>query len=175
MNRRPTSSATSRRPSRKSRATTTTSSKRKRKSSTTRARSRAKKSTDRSRPVYLGLGSNVGDACFRLRSALGRIGAIAPLLAVSSFYRSDPVGYREQPDFCNAVAKIRWTGSLKRLLASLQAIERSEGRIRRFPNGPREIDIDILDAGLARYAPDPVLPHPRMVERRFVLAPLAEI
>lgn len=86
------------------------------------------------------------------------------------------MGYAEQPEFCNAAVAIRWAGSPERLLAALQRIERRLGRRRRFPGGPREIDIDILDfGGLVRDSPDPVLPHPRLTERRFALAPLAEI
>jgi 2-amino-4-hydroxy-6-hydroxymethyldihydropteridine diphosphokinase len=95
---------------------------------------------------------------------------------VSSFYRTDPIGHADQPDFVNAVVKIAWRGSPERLLAAIQDIERTEGRVRRFRNGPREIDVDVLDfGGVVREAPDPVLPHPRMESRRFVLAPLAEI
>lgn len=111
------------------------------------------------------------DALARIREAPG-----ARVLAVSSFYRTDPVGHADQPDFVNAVAKIGWRGTPGELLRLLQGIEDSLGRVRRFRNGPREIDLDILDfAGLVRQRPDPVLPHPRMHERRFVLAPLAEI
>jgi 2-amino-4-hydroxy-6-hydroxymethyldihydropteridine diphosphokinase len=71
---------------------------------------------------------------------------------------------------------IAWPGSPEDLLAALKKIERDLGRVERFRNGPREIDLDILDfAGMVRTTPDPVLPHPRISERRFVLAPLAEI
>ena len=95
---------------------------------------------------------------------------------MSSIYRTDPVGYRRQRPFYNAVAAIRWKGSPARLLRATQAIERALGRTRSFRNGPREIDIDILDVnGLRRTAADPILPHPRMRRRRFVLAPLAEL
>ena len=128
--------------------------------------------------MFLGLGSNLGDSIARLRRALSRIERLAPVLAVSSFYRTDPVGHPDQPDFVNAVAKIAWPRkeSPERLLEAIQEIERSGGRVRRFRNGPREIDVDILDfGGVIRNAPDPVLPHPRMEARRFVLAPLAEI
>jgi len=118
----------------------------------------------------------VGSRQSLLRRALARIGARAPILAVSSFYRTEPVGHADQPDFVNAVAKIEWSGTAEELLAFLQEIEAALGRVRRFPGGPREIDLDILDFGaMVRRDPDPVLPHPRMTERRFVLAPLAEI
>lgn len=95
---------------------------------------------------------------------------------MSSFYRTDPVGYAAQPPFWNAVAAVAWTRSPAALLRELQRIEKAVGRTPSFANGPREIDLDILDLGGARRArPDPVLPHPRMETRRFVLAPLAEI
>ncbi len=74
------------------------------------------------------------------------------------------------------MAAIRWSGSAVRLLRATQAIEQALGRTPTFRNGPREIDIDILDVnGSRRTAGDPILPHPRMRGRRFVLAPLAEL
>jgi len=95
---------------------------------------------------------------------------------VSSFYRTDPVGRADQPDFENAVAEISWRGTPLALLAAVKRIERDLGRVDRGSDAPREIDVDILDfGGIVRAAPDPVLPHPRLAARRFVLAPLAEI
>jgi 2-amino-4-hydroxy-6-hydroxymethyldihydropteridine diphosphokinase len=95
---------------------------------------------------------------------------------VSSFYRTDPVGRADQPDFENAVAEISWRGTPRALLAAVKSIERDLGRVDRGADAAREIDVDILDfGGIVRDAPDPVLPHPRMAARRFVLAPLAEI
>jgi 2-amino-4-hydroxy-6-hydroxymethyldihydropteridine diphosphokinase len=86
------------------------------------------------------------------------------------------VGFRAQPAFWNAVAAILWAGTPGELLRATQAVERAVGRTPSFRNGPREIDIDILDLGGRRRASrDPILPHPRMARRRFVLAPLAEI
>ena len=127
-------------------------------------------------PVYLGLGSNVGARVTSLRRALGRIRRRARVEEVSSFYRTDPVGHADQRDFVNAVARVAWSGSPEELLDFLKGIKSDLGRVPRFANGPREIDLDVLDFGsLVRSAPDPVLPHPRMTERRFVLAPLAEI
>ncbi len=130
----------------------------------------------RSGIAYLALGSNRGDRRAYLAQALDALARLAPLLGVSSVYRTDPVGYRRQRPFYNAVAAIRWTGSPVRLLRATQAIEQALGRTRSFRNGPREIDIDILDLnGSRRTAADPILPHPRMRGRRFVLAPLAEL
>jgi len=95
---------------------------------------------------------------------------------VSSLYRTEPVGGVPQPDFYNAVAAIEWSGSARELLRATQEIERRVGRTPSVRNGPREIDVDVLDlGGVRRIGPDPILPHPRMRGRRFVLAPLAEI
>ena len=97
-------------------------------------------------------------------------------MRISSFYRTDPVGRTDQPDFENAVAEVSWRGTPRGLLSAVKRIEKRLGRRDRGVNGPREIDVDILDfGGMVRRGPDPILPHPRMSERRFVLAPLAEI
>jgi 2-amino-4-hydroxy-6-hydroxymethyldihydropteridine diphosphokinase len=98
------------------------------------------------------------------------------LRKVSSFYRTEPLGFRDQPDFWNAVVEIAWIGSPRTLLDAAREVERRVGRTPTFANGPREIDVDVLDlGGRVRDAPDPVLPHPRLNGRRFALAPLAEI
>jgi 2-amino-4-hydroxy-6-hydroxymethyldihydropteridine diphosphokinase len=158
---------------------TTRSSRKTRKSS--RPSGRKKKSSDRApRPaatsVLLGLGSNLGDPPTRIEAAITEIAKRTPVVAISSLYRCDPVGHTDQPDFWNAAVAVRWTGSPERLLALLQALERRLGRRPTFPGGPREIDIDILDfGGAVRGSPDPVLPHPRLISRRFALAPIAEI
>jgi 2-amino-4-hydroxy-6-hydroxymethyldihydropteridine diphosphokinase len=103
------------------------------------------------------------------------IGRLSPLLRVSAFYSSDPVGYTEQRRFWNAVAEIPWAGSAEALLRAIKEVERRGGRLPTFAGGPREIDVDILDlAGIVRTR-DPVLPHPRLAGRRFVLTPLAAI
>src|SRR5262245_24340021 len=140
---------------------------------------RKRKSTDPGRRpaiAYLALGSNRGDRRGYLERALDALSRIAPVLGVSSVYRTEPVGYRRQRPFYNAVAAIRWRGSAPGLLRATQAIERELGRTKTFRNGPREIDIDILDVnGRRRGEKDPILPHPRLRGRRFVLAPLAEI
>lgn len=142
-------------------------------------RSKKKKSTEGRRPAraaYLGLGSNLGNRRGNLLEALAQIARLARVRRISSFYRSEPVGYAEQPVFYNAVARICWPGTARALLAGLKRIERRLGRVPTLRNGPRVIDIDLLDLdGAVRSRPDPVLPHPRLPERRFVLAPLAEI
>ena len=95
---------------------------------------------------------------------------------VSSFYQTEPVGFRDQPDFWNVVVEISWSGTPRGLLEKTRRVERRVGRTSTFANGPREIDVDILDfAGRLRETGDPILPHPRLSGRRFALAPLAEI
>lgn len=97
------------------------------------------------------------------------------MLRVSSFYLSQPVGHAVQPAFWNAVVSISWSATPTSLLSSVKRLERRLGRVPTFPNGPRVIDIDVLDVGRLVREREPILPHPRLPERRFVLAPLAEI
>jgi 2-amino-4-hydroxy-6-hydroxymethyldihydropteridine diphosphokinase len=111
-----------------------------------------------------------------LEAALSEISRLAPLRRVSAFYLSDPVGYADQPDFWNAAVEISWIGTPDALLDAVKRVERTVGRRPTFADGPREIDVDILDfGGLVRTDPRLVLPHPKLASRRFALAPLAEI
>jgi 7,8-dihydro-6-hydroxymethylpterin-pyrophosphokinase len=74
------------------------------------------------------------------------------------------------------VVEIEWRGTAGELLRAVRRVERRVGRTTTFPNGPREIDVDILDfGGRLQEGRDPLLPHPRVGERRFALAPLAEV
>jgi 2-amino-4-hydroxy-6-hydroxymethyldihydropteridine diphosphokinase len=126
--------------------------------------------------AYLGLGSNLGDRRRHIEAALREIARFAPLRKVSSFYRTEPVGFRHQPDFWNAVVEIEWEGTPRALLKATREVETRVGRTPSFVNGPREIDVDVLDfGGRVRERGSPRLPHPRLTERRFALAPLAEI
>jgi 2-amino-4-hydroxy-6-hydroxymethyldihydropteridine diphosphokinase len=130
----------------------------------------------RARLALLGLGSNVGNRRAHIERALDEISRTAPILATSSFYRTEPVGFSDQPAFWNVVAAISWPGVPEALLALTRRIEKIVGRTPSFRNGPREIDVDVLDLeGVRRNRPDLVLPHPRLGERRFVLEPLREI
>ncbi len=106
-------------------------------------------------------------------SALARLGRIE---AVSSVYQTEPVGFREQPDFWNLVLRLATPLEPAVLLAAVQAIELTHGRTRPFPNAPRTLDIDLLlyDDALVRE-PSLSLPHPQLGERAFVLRPLAEL
>jgi len=126
--------------------------------------------------VWLGLGANLGDRLANLRAALRRVERVVAIDAVSSVYESEPVGYQEQPDFLNLVVRGRTTLSPRALLEAVLGIERELGRERAFPNSPRVIDIDLLLYG-DRVIAEPGLqvPHPRMLERAFVLRPLVEI
>jgi len=126
--------------------------------------------------AYIGIGSNVGDReanCLRAVEFLAETGKV---IAVSSFYRTEPVGYRDQEEFINAVAALE-TGVLPDdLLAACLAIEDRLARKRIVRRGPRTLDLDILLYGdLVMNRPELIIPHPLMAERRFVLVPLAEI
>jgi 2-amino-4-hydroxy-6-hydroxymethyldihydropteridine diphosphokinase len=126
--------------------------------------------------VILALGSNLGDRCANLRQALEEISARVSINNTSSIYETPPWGYLEQPVFLNQVLS-GWTSlNPAELLTFLKGIEREMGRIKNFKNGPRLIDIDILLFGEQIINTENlVIPHPRMLERGFVLLPLSEI
>jgi 2-amino-4-hydroxy-6-hydroxymethyldihydropteridine diphosphokinase len=128
-------------------------------------------------PVYLGLGSNVGNRSSALRQALRQLAREGMgLRRSSSVYDTDPVGFRAQPSFLNLVVEAIWGGSPEELLGKCLETEQLLGRVRRVKDGPRRIDIDILLMdGILRNDPNLVIPHPRMHLRRFVLVPLSEI
>lgn len=126
--------------------------------------------------VLIGMGANIGDPVAQLRAALDRLRGVVSIDRVSSLYRTEPVGYRDQPDFFNLVLSGRTPLPPRRLLAATQRIERGLGRRRSFRNAPRSLDIDLLAyADLVLDTPSLVLPHPRLHERGFVLLPLLEI
>jgi 2-amino-4-hydroxy-6-hydroxymethyldihydropteridine diphosphokinase len=128
--------------------------------------------------AYIGLGANLGDPAAALRSALDALDRMpdSHLELASSFYRSAPMGHADQPEFVNAVARLRTARAARALLGDLQDIEARAGRSRSFPNAPRTLDLDLLLYGDAVIdEPGLAVPHPRMHERRFVLEPLVEI
>jgi 2-amino-4-hydroxy-6-hydroxymethyldihydropteridine diphosphokinase len=128
--------------------------------------------------AFIGLGSNLGEPEARLRLAFAALAALPQtrLVAASSLYRSAPVGFAEQPDFINAVAQLATALAPQALLAALLGIEQRFGRERSFRNAPRTLDLDLLLYDAQSIAePGLSVPHPRMHERAFVLAPLAEI
>lgn len=128
--------------------------------------------------AFVGLGANLGEPETQVRRAVAALGDIpnTRLLAASSLYKSAPVGVGEQPDFVNAVASVETELGARALLDELLAIEARFGRQREFPGAPRTLDLDLLLFGDRIIAePGLVVPHPRMHERAFVLAPLVEI
>jgi 2-amino-4-hydroxy-6-hydroxymethyldihydropteridine diphosphokinase len=127
--------------------------------------------------AYLGLGSNLGEREALLRSALDALQAPElRLRRVSSLYETEPMGLREQAWFLNLVAEFESDLFPRQLLRRCQRVERQLGRKRIVVNGPRTIDIDVLLFGNSVIGTgDLEVPHPRFRERRFVLAPLAEL
>jgi len=126
--------------------------------------------------VYLSLGSNLGDRQANLRNAIGRLLELGDVLEVSSYYETEPVDFTDQPWFLNCAVAVRTELLPREFLAGIQAIEKSLGRQRTQPKGPRTIDIDILLFGQQTInTPQLQVPHPAMAERRFVLEPLTEI
>jgi 2-amino-4-hydroxy-6-hydroxymethyldihydropteridine diphosphokinase len=127
--------------------------------------------------VYLGLGSNVGSREGNLRQALKFLNGHADAVQeVSPVYETDPVGFADQESFLNCVCRFETELKPKDLLSTIKGIEGLVGRTPTFPNGPREIDIDILLYGDVVMASELLtIPHPRMAERAFVLVPLADI
>lgn len=128
--------------------------------------------------AFIALGSNLDDPAAHILRAMQALAAMpgTHLVRRSSLYRNPPAGYLAQPEFINAVAEIETRLAPRDLLEQLLAIERVHGRMRDFPNGPRTLDLDILLYG-ERTVREPglTIPHPRMLERAFVLVPLAEI
>ena len=133
----------------------------------------------RSRVIaFVALGSNLDDPPAHIRRALGALADLPTtrLVRRSSLSRNPPAGYRDQPDFVNAVAQIETQLQPRELLDQLLAIEQVHGRVRQASNGPRTLDLDILlYGGQTVQEPGLTIPHPRMLERAFVLVPLAEI
>lgn len=127
--------------------------------------------------AYIGVGANLGDARANVEDALARLGALpaTTLLRRSSAWRSAPVDSTGD-DYINAVACIDTALCAADLLAALQAIELAHGRERPYRNAPRTLDLDILLYGDQTIdTPALQVPHPRMHQRAFVLAPLLEI
>jgi 2-amino-4-hydroxy-6-hydroxymethyldihydropteridine diphosphokinase len=130
-------------------------------------------------PAYIGLGSNLSDPAAQVRGAVRALASLprTRLVVVSRLYGSHPMGAAGQPDFVNAVAGILTQMTALELLRALQALELNAGRPAVHEHwGPRVIDLDILLFGAEQsVGPDLLLPHPGVVERNFVLYPLADI
>ncbi len=128
--------------------------------------------------AYIGLGGNLEDPEGHLAKGFEELAALpqTSLTGRSRLYRSAPMGFLEQPDFVNAVARISTDLSPEALLDALLAIEIRHGRHREFPNAPRTLDLDILLYDAQQLStPRLTIPHPRMGNRAFVLRPLQEL
>ncbi len=132
--------------------------------------------------TLIGFGANVGNAaqdaegnCREAVEILGHLKGFR-LLATSSLYRTEPIGYTNQPWFINGVVLGETVLSPQDLLKALLGVERTFGRVRTVRWGPRPLDLDIIFYGnLVMDSKDLVIPHPRAHERRFVLEPASEV
>jgi 2-amino-4-hydroxy-6-hydroxymethyldihydropteridine diphosphokinase len=128
--------------------------------------------------AYVGIGSNLADPVQQIRQAIAALDRLphTALDAVSSLYRTPPMGPQDQPDYVNAVVALATVLHPYALLDALQEIERAQNRVRERHWGPRTIDLDLLVHGDLRIADARLrVPHPGLAERAFVVVPLAEI
>ena len=126
--------------------------------------------------MYIGIGSNLGDRESNLLKAISMLDEISFSVTKSSIYETDPVGFTSQPKFLNAVCRIQIELSPFQLLYRLKKFEKYLRRTKTFINAPRTIDLDILLCDdMVMNTPTLTIPHPRMLERLFVLIPLMEI
>jgi 2-amino-4-hydroxy-6-hydroxymethyldihydropteridine diphosphokinase len=128
------------------------------------------------RRAFVGLGSNLGDRLGHLERAVGLLAARGDLVAVSPVYETEPVGGPEQGPYLNVVAELSTADTPRALLERCRELEEDAQRVRTVRFGPRTLDADVLLVGDERVEErDLEVPHPRMGERRFVLAPLADL
>jgi 2-amino-4-hydroxy-6-hydroxymethyldihydropteridine diphosphokinase len=129
------------------------------------------------RRAFIGLGSNLGDRMVALRQGVAQLKEGGDVVAVSPLYETEPVGGpEEQGAFLNVVVELATKDSPHQLLTRCQGLEEAAHRVRTVRFGPRTLDADVLLVGdLQVDDPDLIVPHPRMWERRFVLAPLADL
>ena len=128
--------------------------------------------------AYVALGSNLGDRMANLAAALDALRAVPGVAVVtaSSVYETEPCGGVEQPRYANAVVALDVHGDAPALLRACKSIERAGGRVPGERFGPRTIDLDVLLFGEETIeSPELTVPHPRMLERDFVVTPLLEI
>ena len=126
--------------------------------------------------VYIGVGSNLDDRFTAIKSALDQIKFTSKTIRISSMYESRAQGFTSQPRFINCVFEVTTSVNLWNMLGLIRKIESSCGRQRVFPNAPRILDLDILFWGKMRLAlPMLTIPHPRILDRGFTLAPLLEL
>ena len=133
--------------------------------------------------IFIAVGANLPgpdgaaplETCVQAAAAVGGIEGLR-LVGASRWFETAPVPPSGQPPYVNGVLQLAGATSPEALLAALQRIEREFGRVRGAPNAARTLDLDIVAMGCeVRAAPDPVLPHPRMHQRAFVLAPMLEL
>jgi 2-amino-4-hydroxy-6-hydroxymethyldihydropteridine diphosphokinase len=127
--------------------------------------------------AYLGVGSNLGDRWAHLRAAVAGLAELDPGIVVSPVYETAPVGGPAgQGPYLNCVVRVDTTLEPRQLLRAAQLLEDQAARVRRERFGPRTLDVDILlIEGFTSDDPELVVPHPRMCERAFVLAPLEDL
>ncbi len=128
--------------------------------------------------AYLGIGTNIGDRMKNLQDSIDSLNLLpmTSVTDVSNIYETDPVGYDNQDDFLNIVVEVETELNPDNLLGACLGIEAGLGRIRTIKNGPRIIDIDLLlYENETSNTKTLVLPHPRMMERNFVLKPLLDL
>src|SRR5438067_2195440 len=124
--------------------------------------------------ALLGMGSNLGDRRAHLRDAVQSLGT--SVVAVSPVYETEPVGGPPQDNYLNLVVELDTDLSPRQLLGVCHRLETAAGRVRGERWGPRTLDVDILlFDGCTVDEPDLAIPHPRMHQRRFVMAPLADV
>ena len=128
--------------------------------------------------AYLGVGTNIGDRMKNLQDSICALNLLplTKVTDVSNVYETDPVGYDNQDDFLNIVVEVETELNPDNLLGACLGIESGLGRVRTIKNGPRIIDIDLLlYENETRNTKTLILPHPRMMERNFVLKPLLDL
>lgn len=126
--------------------------------------------------IYIGIGTNLGDKEDNLKQAMVLLSDKVLISKVSSLYETEPVGYKDQPWFLNLVLEGETSLDPSELLDFTQGIEKQMKRIKTIVNGPRIIDVDILWYEQKQIETERLtIPHPRMLERAFVMVPLFEI
>jgi len=128
--------------------------------------------------AVIGLGTNMGDRADNIRAAVSALGLLpnTEVSEVSRFYDTSPVGYEDQSRFLNAAVAVETTLSPRALLGACLGIEAAMGRVRVIKNGPRVVDLDVLlYENVTMSELELTIPHPELVSRAFVLAPLRDL
>ncbi|MBR5321247.1 MAG: 2-amino-4-hydroxy-6-hydroxymethyldihydropteridine diphosphokinase [Clostridia bacterium] len=128
--------------------------------------------------AYLGIGTNIGDRLQNLMDAVDALNLLplTKVVEISNVYETEPVGFADQNEFLNIVVSVSTELTAHNLLGAALGIEAGMGRVRTIKNGPRIIDVDLLMYDNEEYNTKTlILPHPRMLERNFVLKPLLDL